>query len=1062
MQRELRVLGAVVSARSRAAGGLAAVILLAAVAAVPTRAQTVDRFLASDALAASVGVFNVSDNAEVGRIGVGSTPDAVAISPNGRLAYVSNLNSTYLSVIDLTIGAEITRIRGIRARSLALNADGSRLVAVGVNFDEAVVVDTADFSIRCQSGNNFLLAGVRDPSDPFPLEIDSPVVVGNRAYFNTPSPDAASQPRKIGVLNLNDCSASAVEGSNIDFAAKNLHTMATTPDGSRVIAVRVSTLILIDPSNDTFAGAIGGAWGFFPTNIGAAIAVADHGAEGKFAYVVTGPFIFALAPPFPPVEIKAINLDTGTQAGSATLPFPIAGRNIFANNFDVALSPDGSRLYVAARFLSANNVAVADTQLLRTGALGAVPALTLGADVRGVASAEVLAQPPLTAPIVSAVSPSLVVNDTSTPVTITGSNFDLSGAVVRIGSSDPIPASVVSSSELTVVVPAGAAAQGADLIVTNTNAFAAALDQHQSGILRGTGGDPAFAITSPPTFQPAHQVLVANNGDGTLSVLNISTNANAAPATAVGSRLLGVAASPDGARALTLDFFPPFLHAYDIVNNQVEASIPFGSPGTAAGQTRGIGSAPFPSTGAPAAYFVEGIAAGGGFDERLRVVEAASPFNTLLTISAGLSNGTVTRGGLVVTPDGRYVYHNSWIAGVPTIVDARMVVYDVEAQTAQVRSTASLDLAGLQLVPSVTTDGNWLLLQGTPGSFTLKLFDIKNDPLLTGPAAHTITATLPPGVPFMRFISSVVHGNRLYSLDSVRNIVYVFNFDPVTPDFSQLAAFEISTVEGLFLGEMVITPDGALLYATLREVDAVAVLDAAKIAAGAPGALVTTIAAGLAPSTLAIRPGLATPTGANVSVQPIQEVALTFTNVTGEGETSVATTNTNPNPVPAGFAVGDPPVYYEITTTATFDGPIEVCFSYREDQFTGNEADLRVLHEENGEFVDRTVSLDTANNIICALVDGFSAFVVGLGSVDFLFDTLIESIADATSQPGIRRSLQAKALAARAARDRDDLEAAANQLHALLLELEAQAGQHLSESDAARLASQVETILSRL
>jgi len=304
-----------------------------------------------------------------------------------------------------------------------------------------------------------------------------------------------------------------------------------------------------------------------------------------------------------------------------------------------------------------------------------------------------------------------------------------------------------------------------------------------------------------------------------------------------------------------------------------------------------------------------------------------------------------------------------------------------------------------------------------------------------------------------------VRGNRLFAFDSLRNVVYVFNFDPATPDFQQLASFQIPTPTGLFPSEIVATPDGALLYAALREEDAVAVLDAGEIIAGTPGALLTKIHTGLAPSTLAIRPGLATPTGSNVSVQPISEVTISFDGITTAGETSVATTNTSPTPVPAGFQVGNPPVFFEISTTATFTGPIEVCFHYEQGQFQGPESKLRILHEENGIFVDRTVSVDPGQNVICALVDGFSRFVVGVGSVDFLFDTLLRNIADAVDQQGIRRSLQAKVLAARAAVDREQFETARNLLAAFQSELSALVGVHITSSDQQQLSDLAQKIV---
>src|SRR5262249_13776030 len=44
------------------------------------------------------------------------------------------------------------------------------------------------------------------------------------------------------------------------------------------------------------------------------------------------------------------------------------------------------------------------------------------------------------------------------------------------------------------------------------------------------------------------------------------------------------------------------------------------------------------------------------------------------------------------------------------------------------------------------------------------------------------------------------------------------------------------------------------------------------------------------------------------------------------------------------------------------------------------ETQLRILHAENGIFVDRTVSLDVVNNRICAQTSSLSEFVVGTGT----------------------------------------------------------------------------------
>lgn len=123
-----------------------------------------------------------------------------------------------------------------------------------------------------------------------------------------------------------------------------------------------------------------------------------------------------------------------------------------------------------------------------------------------------------------------------------------------------------------------------------------------------------------------------------------------------------------------------------------------------------------------------------------------------------------------------------------------------------------------------------------------------------------------------------------------------------------------------------------------------------------------------------------TPAGSSVAVSPLDSttgahpVALTFASVSQAGVTSLATSSSGPPPA-AGFQLGDPPVYYELTTTAVYSPPISVCIDYTGIVFA-DEANLKLFHFEGGVFVDRTVSLDTTANVICGSVDSLSPFAV--------------------------------------------------------------------------------------
>jgi PKD repeat protein len=124
-----------------------------------------------------------------------------------------------------------------------------------------------------------------------------------------------------------------------------------------------------------------------------------------------------------------------------------------------------------------------------------------------------------------------------------------------------------------------------------------------------------------------------------------------------------------------------------------------------------------------------------------------------------------------------------------------------------------------------------------------------------------------------------------------------------------------------------------------------------------------------------------TPPGTDVVVEPEDPntgespVTLTFDQVTGAG-TSSLTTSGQGQPPPSGFRLGNPPTYYEISTTAEFSGSITICIDYSGIGF-GNESNLKLYHWENDiEWVDSTSSLDTVNDVICGTVTSVSPFAI--------------------------------------------------------------------------------------
>jgi len=102
-------------------------------------------------------------------------------------------------------------------------------------------------------------------------------------------------------------------------------------------------------------------------------------------------------------------------------------------------------------------------------------------------------------------------------------------------------------------------------------------------------------------------------------------------------------------------------------------------------------------------------------------------------------------------------------------------------------------------------------------------------------------------------------------------------------------------------------------------------------------------------------------------------VVLNFASVTTAGETTLTTSSGGPA-IPTAFSLGDPPVFYNVETTATFSGSVAICIDFSNVSFPPGSP-LRLLHFEGGAWVDVTTSGPTGN-IICGNVTSLSPFTV--------------------------------------------------------------------------------------
>ena len=91
---------------------------------------------------ASVTVIDTVDNSVAGTVAVGTSPGGVAVSPDGRKAYVANRGSNTLSVIDVeTLSVTATLPTGLLPSGVAVSADGTRVYVTNYTSNSVTVVD---------------------------------------------------------------------------------------------------------------------------------------------------------------------------------------------------------------------------------------------------------------------------------------------------------------------------------------------------------------------------------------------------------------------------------------------------------------------------------------------------------------------------------------------------------------------------------------------------------------------------------------------------------------------------------------------------------------------------------------------------------------------------------------------------------------------------------------------------------------------------------------------------------------------------------------------------------
>ncbi|MGH9523933.1 MAG: PKD domain-containing protein, partial [Terriglobales bacterium] len=120
-----------------------------------------------------------------------------------------------------------------------------------------------------------------------------------------------------------------------------------------------------------------------------------------------------------------------------------------------------------------------------------------------------------------------------------------------------------------------------------------------------------------------------------------------------------------------------------------------------------------------------------------------------------------------------------------------------------------------------------------------------------------------------------------------------------------------------------------------------------------------------------------TSAGANISVlaaDGTENATVDFANVSAPGSTSLKTLPLT-TPPPAGFRSGAAAVYYDVATSATYTGMIQLSFQFPAGAFH-HPSKVRLFHMENGVWVDRTMAVNAAVGAVSGATTSLSPFAL--------------------------------------------------------------------------------------
>lgn len=120
-----------------------------------------------------------------------------------------------------------------------------------------------------------------------------------------------------------------------------------------------------------------------------------------------------------------------------------------------------------------------------------------------------------------------------------------------------------------------------------------------------------------------------------------------------------------------------------------------------------------------------------------------------------------------------------------------------------------------------------------------------------------------------------------------------------------------------------------------------------------------------------------TAVGSNISVQANDgtgdAVQVSFSSVTRKGTTTLqAMSGAAP---PAGYRFGTPPAMFDVSTTASVTGTVQLSFSFNPAAFH-HPSKVRLFHMENGVWADRTLGIDLTGKHVNGATVSLSPFMI--------------------------------------------------------------------------------------